>query len=299
MDKKDLESLLKHHDDLYYNQDSPELSDAEYDLLKNQYTELYGEYNYVPGNASSDSKKYKHTTNVSSLDKVQITDKEKLKSEIERLSLSEDGVCVEPKFDGITIVIYPNGKFVTRGNGTIGEDVTNNCRAMPCFKNFTTEHTLRAEIIMPISNFNSINERRIKEGLEPFKNPRNAAAGMIRQKDSSKVEGLTAYIYEDIDAKGTHTEVLDDLIAKYGEMVTPVRFFDDVELAYSYIKEFDRSSLDYEIDGLVVKSDVANAREYFGETSHHPKSAIAVKFESQGIWTKINNIVWQVGRTGK
>ena len=105
--KHALEGLLKYHDDLYYNQDEPELSDAEYDVLKKSYVDLYGEYEYVPGEASKDSIKYNHPVPVTSLDKVQVTEEDKLKKELERLW----PVVIKPKMDGLTLVSYHTTGF--------------------------------------------------------------------------------------------------------------------------------------------------------------------------------------------
>lgn len=298
MDKQELEGLLKYHDDLYYNQDTPELSDAEYDILKNQYVELYGEYNYVPGEANKNSKKFKHTTNVSSLDKVQITDEEVLKAHIKRLW----PVVIQPKMDGLTLVSYPYKSSLvhtTRGNGEIGEDITNNVAGkvdgigLP----IPGEYPVRSEVVMLKSEFDKINAERIANGEEPFKNTRNAAAGMLRQKDSSKVKGLKAYAYNIIYNEEMNDAYPQLLTLQHYNWNTVDSYSPETEEdALNYILNFNRDDLDYDIDGLVIKHD---GTKTFGYTGHHPKGAVAVKFAAEGIWTKITNIVWQVGRTGK
>ena len=291
--KEALEALLKYHDDKYYNQDNPDISDAEYDALKNQYVELYGEYNYVPGEAAKNSIKFTHTTNILSLDKVQITDDDKLKAEIERLW----PVIIQPKMDGLTLVTYPDGTHVTRGNGKIGEKITSNVDAGVSGIGITNRDIIRSEVVMLKSSLKAINEKRVANGEEPFKNPRNAAAGMLRQKDSSKVEGLTAFAYNIIyneERNNSYPQLL--ALQAYGWNTVLSYSPETVEDAIDYIKNFDREELDYEIDGLVVKHD---GTKTFGETGHHPKNAIAVKFAAEGQWTKINRIVPQVGRTGK
>ena len=300
--KDALAALLKYHDDLYYNQDKPIISDYEYDALKNQYVELYGEYDYVPGEAQFS--KFEHTELILSLDKVQISDTEKLRAEIDRLW----PIVIEPKFDGLTIVAYPGQIFVTRGNGKIGENVTKNCMAIECLQNIDpSPDPIRMEVLMPISEFNAINERRAQEGLEPFKNPRNAAAGMLRNKDASKVEGLTAFIYDVVgNNRSTHTHMLYEFEQQDCDILTPYWVFSDIygskeagiEAAIQFIQNFDRSKLDYEIDGLVIKSNKPNSLEHFGMTGHHPKNAIAVKFEAEGEWTTLKSVTWQVGKTG-
>lgn len=304
MEVTEIKRLLDYHDNLYYNQDSPEISDIEYDALKARYLELTGleEYDYVPGKAMFN--KVEHTTPILSLDKVQITDKDKLRAEINRLW----PIVIEPKFDGLTVVAYPERRFVTRGDGKIGEDVTESCKAISCLDDIDPyPNPIRMEVLMPISVFNSINEERKLEGLKLYENPRNAASGMLRNLDKSKIKGLIAYIYEIIGDTQAHTRSLWEFEEQGCEITTPRWSFSNaygskeagVEAAMNFIEEFDRTKLDYEIDGLVIKSDIPNSLERFGMTGHHPKNAIAVKFEAQGEWTKLKSVTWQVGKTGK
>lgn len=296
MEKEQLEQLLKHHDDLYYNHDAPEISDAEYDALKNQYVELYGEYDYVPGEASEDSVKFTHTTHVASLDKVQVTDIAGLRANLKRLW----PVIIQPKMDGLTLVSYPDGKHVTRGNGVIGEVVTEKVNAGVDGLGNIYNNPIRSEVVMLKQFLEPINEKRIAAGKEPFKNLRNAAAGMLRNKDVSKIEGLKAFAYnilEDEEHNDPMNQLytLDTLGWNIVESYTP----EDIDDAIDYITTYDdnyRDALEYEIDGLVIKH---NGDKKFGKTEHHPKNAVAVKFEAEGEWTTINRIVWQVGRTGK
>lgn len=297
MSKEELEKLLKYYDNEYYNNDNSLITDAEYDLLKNQYVNKYGEYDYVPGEANKDSKRYKHTSNISSLDKIQITDEDKLKEEIARLW----PVVFQPKMDGLTLVSYPDGEDVTRGNGLEGEVVSKNTKTVAGIGNRMTA-PVRSEVVMHISDFNRINEQRIKDGLDPHKNPRNAAAGMLRQKDASKVNSLTAYAYNIIistaeqgDEVNNNSQQIDSL--KLSGWNTVESYSPETqEEALDYILNFDRTVFDYEIDGIVMKHD---GTKKFGFTGHHPKAAVAIKFAQEGVWTKINRIVWQVGRTGK
>ena len=295
MTQQELKDLLAYHDDLYYNQDSPEISDAEYDRLKNKYIELYGEYDYVPGKANKNSIKYTHTSPILSLDKVQITDEDKLRAEIKRLY----PVVVQPKMDGLTVVYYPDtDTYVTRGNGHIGEDITANMKQVTGIgKDPRHKYPVRMEVVMLKSEFEKINKEREELGLEPFKNPRNAAAGMLRQKDSSKVRGLTAYAYNLLECDYTPTKQIELLQSWNWNTVFNYegRSISDV---IEYLKDCSdtRNDLDYEIDGLVIKS---NTTKDFGMTGHHPKNAVAVKFETEGVWTAINRVIWQVGRTGK
>lgn len=292
--KEALAGLLKYHDDLYYNQDAPVLSDAEYDELKKQYVELYGEYDYVPGEASVDSIKFEHPVPVTSLDKVQVTEVDKLKAHLERLW----PVIIQPKMDGLTLVSYAD-KDVTRGNGSIGEVVTSKTTNVEGIgRRIGT--TIRSEVVMLKQYFEPINKKRIAEGKDPFKNLRNAAAGMLRNKDISKVEGLRAYAYNfvrDEEINDAEGQILS--LRSWGWNTVDYFRPSTIEEAIEYITTYDekyRDDLEYEIDGLVIKH---NGNKKFGQTAHHPNNAIAVKFEAEGGWTTLNKVVWQVGRTGK
>jgi DNA ligase (NAD+) len=300
MDKiQNLKQQLDYHDDLYYNKDNPELSDAEYDALKSQYLSLTNqqEYNYVPGEAQF--KKYTHQFPVKSLGKINTI--EQAKTEIKRLF----PVVIEPKYDGLTLVLYPDGKIVTRGNGLIGEDVTY-CASKFVNKNHPFKYLpfdlpIRGEAIMPISLFKEINAKRELEGKELFKNPRNAIAGILRNKDNSNVpEGLRFIAYEIVGSANSHIRQLLEL-REYFEIpeADTIWNYSEIDDAISFIENFDRLKLDYEIDGLVIKSNKANALDVFGEVEHHPNSAVAFKFPNQGEWSVLNSITWQTGRTGR
>lgn len=297
MTAEQIKELLDKYDHAYYTTKEAIVSDAEYDALKAKYHELTGtdEYDYVPGGGIFD--KVEHTAPILSLDKVKILEEEKLRSEIERLG-GKVGVIIEPKFDGLTIVKYPNGKCVTRGDGHIGEDVSANCKGIRGLQ-FDSNYPVRTEVLMPKSEFERINQEREKEGLDLFKNPRNAASGMLRNSDSSKVQGLVAYSYDLIGYDLQHSVALYHMANDNDMLVTPSWKFKNVDEAIDFINSFDRDSLDYEIDGLVIKSDHAHSLEKFGMTGHHPKNAIAVKFVADEKWTKLLSIQWQVGRTGK
>jgi DNA ligase (NAD+) len=300
MDKiQNLKQQLDYHDDLYYNKDNPELSDAEYDALKSEYLNLINqqEYNYIPGEAQF--KKYTHQFPVKSLGKINTI--EQAKTEIKRLF----PVVIEPKYDGLTLVLYPDGKIVTRGNGLIGEDVTY-CASKFVNKNHPFKYLpfdlpIRGEAIMPISLFKEINAKRELEGKELFKNPRNAIAGILRNKDNSNVpEGLRFIAYEIVGSANSHIRQLLEL-REYFEIpeADTIWNYSEIDDAISFIENFDRLKLDYEIDGLVIKSNKANALDVFGEVEHHPNSAVAFKFPNQGEWSVLNSITWQTGRTGR
>lgn len=294
MNQAEFKKLLDYHDDLYYNQDAPELSDTEYDTLKKEYLKLTNqqEYNYIPGQAQF--KKFTHKFPIKSLGKINTI--EQARKEIERLY----PVVIEPKYDGLTIVIYPEGKAVTRGSGTIGEDVTSNVVKFARV-NHSYGYPIRGEAIMPISVFNETNKQREAEGKELFKNPRNAIAGILRNKDNSNIpKGLRFIAYEIVGSAESHIQQLLEL-KKYYDIpeADTIWNYSDIDDAVKFIENFDRSKLDYEIDGLVIKSNKANALDIFGETEHHPNHNIAYKFPSQGEWTVLKSITWQTGRTGR
>lgn len=292
LNKEELKELLNYHDNLYYNQDDPEISDEEYDAIKREYASKYGEYDYVPGEASDTFAKYTHSTNISSLDKLQISDEDGLRKELKRLW----PVSIQPKFDGLTVVTYPDGQHVTRGNGTVGEVITENVKKVDGIGS-SLDYPVRSEAVMLKSEFDRINEEREKAGLKRFKNRRNAAAGTLRNLDSSRVDGIVVFAYNLVYQEESNNiiEQLDEL-HEAGWNVSPTFVPESIDDAIEYIQTFDRESLNYDIDGLVVKHI---GDKVFGATAHHPKNAVAIKFEAQGEWTKILDIVWQVGRTGK
>ena len=303
MKQEELKALLAYYDNLYYNQDISEISDFEYNKLKDEYVEKYGEYEYVPGEASKDSKKYTHRTNVSSLAKLQITDEEGIRKEIERLW----PITIQKKFDGLTLVSYPQDELmfttddfihVTRGNGHVGEIVTEKAHKVEGIgmTGVMVKKPVRSEVLMLHSEFNRLNKERIAAGLKPFENCRNAAAGMLRRNESDKVEGLKAFAYNILDVDGTSATQQLDILEDWGWNVDKGYTPESVEDAIEYIINFDRTELDYDIDGLVIKH---NGKKTFGETAHHPLNAVAIKFAPEGDWTTLKSIEWSVGRTGK
>ena len=308
MNQEELLKLLNKYEQAYYSGEAL-VSDEEYDALKEQYVSQYGEYDFVPSEGDTGFKRVKHLYPLKSLDKVQLSDKTKLRKELERLW----PVVIMPKFDGLSIEIQPNLKFITRGNGEEGDDVTAQCMQISnidALKDLTFENNgpLRAEIIMTHSDFNSLNEERANQNLEPFSNCRNAAAGMLRNLDLDKVKGLTVMIYENLGSTSAHSKSIRDIEDVIGKetldmtdniRITPVYKPVDVDAALNFLDNLEnfRKLIDYDIDGWVVKSDLDNSLEHFGGyTGHHPKNAFAVKGEAKGAWTRIKSITWQVGK---
>lgn len=293
----ELKRQLEYHDDLYYNQDNPKISDAEYDALKSKYLDLIKkeEYDYVPGEAKFEP--FNHEKPILSLAKVNNLDD--LRKEIERLW----PVVIEPKFDGLTLVLYPNTverreAIVTRGNGIIGENVIDTAIKIDGINQISISLPFRMEAYIEKSTLDELNAKRISDEQEPFKNCRNAVAGMLRNKDASKVSGVKYFAYNLIGSSWSETKQLEYLKAN-NVRITDYYVPTSVDDAIDFVKTFDRDALDYDIDGLVIKSNLPNSLQVFGETGHHPKNAVAFKFPPPECWTKLNDVIWQAGRTGK
>lgn len=307
--KQELYSILLNHINKYYVDDDPEIDDTEYDELVEEYISLGGTREDLPlGQVDSKFEKVNHVFEIKSLDKV--NEKEKL---IKRMTELAPGV-IQPKLDGLTIVIYPDGTldvvnsngdvvYSTRGTGKVGENISHTAKMIPGLHIPNNKNIVRVEAYMPISEFNRINLERAKQGLKLLKNTRNAAAGMLRNTDASKIEGLTYMAYNIIGSKLCETEQLNILKNTGFKTIGYYPFTkDNVEKAAEWILHFhenERDKLDYDIDGLVIKSNIPNALEVYGETGHHPKSMIAYKFPPKGEWTTLNEVVWQIGRTGE
>ena len=309
MNQQEFLNLLKKYEEAYYSGESL-ISDEEYDVLKEQYVSLYGEYEHVPEEGNTGFKRVKHLYPLKSLDKIQLNDKAKLRKELERLW----PVVIQPKFDGLSIEIQPDMKFITRGNGEEGDDVTSQCMQIQDIDLIGTAFdegagALRAEIIMTHTAFRELNEERIRNGEEPFSNCRNAAAGMLRNLDLNKIKGLTVMIYEDLSSIAKQSDIIHDLTLDIGEddlemaedyiRMTPIFEPADIDAAIEFLDNLEgyRKLIDYDIDGWVVKSNIENSLEHFGGyTGHHPKNAFSVKGKAKGAWTKINSITWQVGK---
>lgn len=309
--KEALRGILKAYEEAYYSGESV-VSDEEYDGLKDLYVEMYGEYDFVPGEGNTEFEKVKHLYPLKSLEKVQLNDPD-LKEKVRKML----PLVIQPKFDGLSIEITKvNGKlkFVTRGNGEEGDDVTAQCMQIEGIEELLNlfdneEQSFRAEILMFHSDFEKLNKQRAEDGLELFKNCRNAAAGMLRNtNDLSKINGLTIMLYEDLSSIDTQTNVICYMQNKLKNpesniLISPTfLYIDDEEYLEKAIKKLHsleefRIEIDYDIDGWVVKSNKYNSLELFGGyTGHHPKNAFAVKGEAKGEWTKIKSITWQVGK---
>ena len=324
---KELRKSLTYHSQRYYVYDSPEISDYEYDMmfdelkkLEEQYPELYDEASptqRVGGKALDKFEKVTHSVKMDSLSDVfsfeEAEDFCKKMSE----ALEAPTYSVEPKIDGLSVsLIYENGELVrgaTRGDGNVGEDVTLNIRTIQSIPLRLPEPltlTVRGEVYMPRAVFESINKLREAEGKSLMANPRNAAAGSLRQLDSkiTAERKLDIFIfnfqegalYLDGHAPKNHTETLDRL-SELGFKVLAMR---TVASSYREIEEHikkigaARESLAYDIDGVVIKIDGLDERRIVGEGTSTPKWAVAYKFPPEEKETKLLDITIAVGRTG-
>ena len=332
-----LRNEIEYHNNLYYNEDKPLISDMEYDALMRELKQLEQEYpellkneengessptEKIGGTASEKFSKVRHRVPMLSLSNTyNISEIEDFDKRIKKIILSENvkehskelEYILELKLDGLSIsLIYENGvlvQAVTRGDGQVGEDVTENIMEITTIpkklkKNVSLE--VRGEIILPISSFNRINQEREDEGEDVFANPRNAASGTIRQLDKTIVaeRGLDCYLYYLVNAENyginTHLESIE-YIEKLGFKTTKIfeKYTDFKELEKSIDKwHNDRKKLDYETDGLVIKVNNFALYETLGYTTKSPRWAIAYKFPAEQVKTKLMDVTFQVGRTG-
>jgi DNA ligase (NAD+) len=335
--EKKIEALreqIRRHEYFYYVLDQPEISDAEFDKIMRQLKDLEAEHpelitadsptQRVGGKPREGFIKVPHSSPMLSLDNTY--NEEELRAwerRVHELSGRKDVdyVC-ELKLDGMSLaLIYEDGKLVrgiTRGDGSVGEDVTLNVRtvrsvplSIPKDKLKKAEMPLdfevRGELLMPTASFKKINEERERDGLPTFANPRNFTAGTVRQLDSNitAARRLDYFPYILLHNGRTyfdhHSKTLAALEAA-GFKVNPnhrlVRSMDEV---WAFIQQWEkkRDSLPYEIDGIVVKLDRISLQDELGFTGKAPRWAIAYKYAARAGITKLENVRWQVGRTGK
>ena len=325
-----LKEIILHHNRLYYDNDAPEISDFEYDALMNELISLEKEF---PLFASSDSPTQKvggqalgrfgkivHKNVMQSL--ANAFSEEEIMDYVARVeqAVKDAGeespdFVVEQKIDGLSVSIeYEDGRLVrasTRGDGAVGEDITPNILSLKNLPKTLTEKVpfleVRGEVYMPYQAFLKINEMAELSGDKIFSNPRNAAAGSLRQLDAAITASreLEAFIFniQEITGKtfATHAGALD-FLASQGFMASPgYRVCKTREEIWSAIQDISesRGSLPYGIDGAVVKLNQIAYRSYLGQTSKVPRWAIAFKYPPEQKQTTVNKIDIQVGRTGK
>ena len=327
----ELRELVDYHLYRYHVLDDPEISDAEFDRLWDQLLELERKHpelqapdsptQRVGAPPSEKFEKVEHPTPMGSLDKV-TTDEQLGKwhaDVVKRLGTSDVRYVTEPKIDGLSInLLYENGAFVrgaTRGDGFRGEDVTTNLKTI---KAISLRMQLaegeeppplieaRGEVYLPLSGFNELNRRLVEEGKKPTPNPRNAAAGSLRQKDPSitATRPLSIWIHglgrRDGLATDGHWDSLQWL-REHGFRTNPyAEVHDSIEAVAEACREWEkrRIELDYEIDGIVIKVDSFVQQERLGALHQRPRWARAYKWAPMTATTRLNKILIRVGRTG-
>ncbi|MBO6210639.1 MAG: NAD-dependent DNA ligase LigA [Schwartzia sp.] len=295
-------AAIKAADAAYYNNDAPVMTDSEYDSLRADYIEKYGaaDLDYVPGEAAAAFSKFRHTVPVISLAKVKFDEERgKLETELRRLW----PVLHEPKLDGLTVVAYPKADgsctFVTRGDGKTGEVLPAFIKAYEKSGVNRTGEAVRGEVFMDVATFSAINAEREAAGEELFRNPRNAAAGILRNKERSVYLDRLRYMVYDIPTLDVaEPEKLAMLREKTAFEVAQVGQAESVEAEIAAIEKFYEEHLHggVPIDGVVVKNAEAGSLARFGGTNHHNSNAVAVKFRPDQAKTALREIVWQVGR---
>jgi DNA ligase (NAD+) len=328
---KELYTEIERHNRLYYRNDSPEISDAEYDAL---FRELQLLEEQFPSSALPDSptrrvgapprenfSQVPHRVPMLSLENAQTEVEiaefdERVKRFLAIGTDEEIQYFCEPKMDGLAVeLVYENGVFITgstRGDGFIGEDITLNLRtikAMPLRLTTTTAPQLlelRGEVYLALEDFQRLNAEREEEGAQPFANPRNAAAGSLRQLDSriTAKRPLSLFCYGPGEIVGYDFDSQRNFLDTIAQWSLPVnqlsRSVTGVEGVLAFFREMaeSRDSLEYEIDGVVVKVDSFPLQRELGEKSRSPRWAIALKFPPRQAVTRVEDIVPQVGRTG-
>ena len=308
----------------YYVLDQPSVPDAEYDQAYQELLKLedtYPQYRdpnsitqRVGGVVLDAFTKVTHKQQMSSLSNAFNLEDLQAFDERVRSIVPKVSYVVELKMDGLAISLhYHDGRFVqavTRGDGFVGEDVTNNVRtiaSIPMHIERMGDVEVRGEVFMPKKSFAELNAQREKNGEDVFANPRNAAAGSIRQLDSKIAASrkLDAFLYYYEDALGagiqTHEEALETMEQLHIKVNPLRRVCNSMDEVWSFIQEMSeqRNDLPYEIDGMVIKVNELTAWEQLGTTVKAPRYAIAYKFPAEEVVTKLLDIVLTVGRTGR
>ena len=321
---------IRHNEYLYYVLDAPEITDAEYDSLMVRLRELEARYpdsiptdsptQRVGGRASSQFTEVRHLEPLLSLGNVFSAEELRAFDERVRSGLpagSKVEYVMEPKIDGLACsLIYENGKLVraaTRGDGVVGENVTANVRTIrsipltlkvPEGEAVPELLDVRGEVYMPRQAFMRLNEQRAERGESEFANPRNAAAGSLRQLDpqvtASRSLSFFAYYLVGEGAQPKHSESLA-LLARYGFKVSEnYKVVENIDEAIKYIGDFNelRQGLSYDTDGAVIKVNDVYQQRILGATGKDPRWATAYKYPPEQAETTLEDIDWRVGRTG-
>ena len=318
---EELSRLLKYHNKKYYIDDAPEIEDFEYDRMIRELENLEKEYpqllkedsptQTVGGAANRLFTEVVHSVKMESLQDV--FNFEELKTFGEKIDLNRTKFSVEPKIDGLSVSLeYKDGLFFrgsTRGDGIVGEDVTANLmqiKSIPKAIKFDGELEVRGEVYMPRASFLKLLERQELMGEAPAKNPRNAAAGSLRQKNPkiTKERELSIFIFNIQRVTGrefsSHIETLDFLKSLGFNTLPFYTKCNNIEEVIAEINRIgdNRGDLEFDIDGAVVKVDNLSYREELGSTSKFPKWAVAFKYPPEEKETVLKEIEIGVGRTG-
>ena len=328
MDEKarilDLRKELEKYSIEYYVYDNPSVTDQEYDRLMQELMALEEKHpemqdanspsQRIIGSVLEGFEKVTHDSQMLSLGNV--FNKEEIEEFVQRISesVSNPEFVVECKYDGLAMaLLYDDGNFtraVTRGDGIVGEDVSNNVKtilSIPMHIPETRHVEVRGEVYMPKASFELLNKRQEEKGLAPFANPRNAAAGSIRQLDSSVCASrkLDAYWYYFQNASDFAVQTQEEALEAMSKMhfrTNPLRkVCTTVDEIWQFIQEIQekREDLPYEIDGMVIKLNNLADQRRLGSTAKVPRYATAYKFPAQEVLTRLKDIVITVGRTGK
>lgn len=321
---KQLREELEKYSIEYYVYDNPSVSDQEYDrlmqelmTLEEKYPEMYDPNSpsqRIIGSVLEGFEKVHHDSQMLSLSNV--FNREEIEEFVEKIktSCSNPEFVVECKYDGLAMSLqYDNGQFVravTRGDGIVGEDVSNNVKtilSIPMHIPETRHVEVRGEVYMPKKSFEELNKRQEERGLALFANPRNAAAGSIRQLDSSicATRKLDAYWYYFQNASDFAIQTQEEALERMHQLhfrINPLRkVCQNVEEIWDFIQSIHekREDLPYEIDGMVIKLNNLSDQRMLGSTAKVPRYATAYKFPAQEVQTRLKDIVITVGRTGK
>ena len=305
----------------YYTLDNPTVTDREYDNWMSELLDIEERHpeikrkdspsEKIGGEVISEFKKVEHKIGMFSISDVFNESEIVAFDERIRKEFPNPSYVCELKIDGLAVSLqYEKGilkRAATRGNGLVGEDITHNVKTIgtiPLRLNKPVDIEVRGEIYMPLKAFNELNEKRLKNGEPIFQNPRNAAAGSIRQLDSSvaKSRKLDAFLYHVPETdKKTHYEALMEL-KELGFVVNPhIRLVKNIDEILDYINEWTarRGELPYDIDGIVIKVNDIHMQRELGFTAKYPRWVIAYKFPAEDVKTRLTDIVCTVGRTGQ
>ena len=319
-----LRKKLHDHNYRYYVLDDPLISDYDFDMMLKELEKLEKENpehfdinsptQRVGGDIIKSFNTIFHNTPMYSLDNsYSLEDLKEWEKRMKKIIDTPIEYTCELKFDGVSInLTYKDGELlraVTRGDGVKGDDVTSNVKTIPTVPlklrmNIKGEFEARGEIVMPLDGFSQLNKKRVENGEEPFKNPRNTASGSLKLQDSKEVSGrpLECFLYSIEDSKlfNNHIQFLENSKSFGFNIYDNYKFSNSLNEIFDFIEywEKNRLNLPFEIDGVVLKVNDFYQREVLGFTSKFPRWAMAYKFKPQNTGTRLNSITFQVGRTG-